>query len=45
MIVRETLQDLQLAIEGTIIMSVSLKETLDAMYDARIPQSWRKVTL
>ena len=43
--VRQTLQDLKLAIEGTIIMSATLKETLDAMYDARLPERWRKVTL
>jgi dynein heavy chain len=41
--VRETLTDLKLAIEGTIIMSVTLRESLDAMYDARVPPSWKKV--
>ncbi|ROT80144.1 hypothetical protein C7M84_001143 [Penaeus vannamei] len=43
-VVRQTLNDLLLAIEGTIIMSPSLKEMLDAMYDARIPDKWRKVS-
>lgn len=42
--VRQTLQDLLLAIEGTIIMSTSLKDTLDAMYDARVPERWRRVS-
>ena len=41
--VRQTLEDLKLAIEGTIIMSAALKETLDAMYDARVPKKWEKV--
>lgn len=35
--------DLKLAIDGTIVMSPALKESLDAMYDARIPDSWMKV--
>ena len=34
-LVRETLTDLKLAIEGTIIMSENLKSSLDSMYDAR----------
>ena len=34
-IVRNTLEDLKLAIEGTIIMSENLKGCLDSMYDAR----------
>lgn len=37
--------DLKLAIDGTIVMSPALKESLDAMYDARIPDSWMKVVL
>lgn len=36
--------DLKLAIDGTIIMSPALKDSLDAMYDARIPESWMKVS-
>lgn len=36
--------DLKLAIDGTIVMSPALKESLDAMYDARIPESWMKVS-
>lgn len=38
-----TLCDLKLAIDGTIVMSQGLRESLDAMYDARIPQQWLKV--
>ena len=41
--VRNTLYDLKLAIEGTIIMSETLRNALDCMFDARIPESWRKV--
>nr|XP_036233287.1 dynein heavy chain 5, axonemal isoform X1 [Bactrocera oleae] len=36
--------DLKLAIDGTIVMSPALKESLDAMYDARIPESWMKIS-
>ncbi|XP_075145766.1 dynein axonemal heavy chain 1 [Haematobia irritans] len=36
--------DLKLAIDGTIIMSPALKDSLDAMYDARIPESWMKIS-
>ncbi|XP_069976193.1 dynein axonemal heavy chain 5-like [Penaeus vannamei] len=43
-VVRQSLHDLHLAIEGTIIMSPSLKDMLDAMYDARVPERWRKVS-
>ena len=41
--VRSTLSDLKLAIDGTIIMSENLRDALDQMYDARVPQAWRKV--
>lgn len=41
--VRTTLQDLKLAIDGTIIMSENLRDALDCMYDARIPSLWLKV--
>lgn len=43
--VQSSLSDLKLAIDGTIVMSPALKESLDAMYDARIPESWMKVTI
>lgn len=41
--VNSTLCNLKLAIDGTIVMSCSLREALDAMYDARVPQAWKKV--
>jgi len=41
--VHTCLCDLKLAIDGTIVMSPALKESLDAMYDARIPETWMKV--
>lgn len=42
-LVRSTLTDLKLAIDGTIIMSENLRDALDNMYDARVPNNWRKV--
>ncbi|KZC10625.1 Dynein heavy chain 5, axonemal [Dufourea novaeangliae] len=42
--VRTTLTDLKLAIEGTIVMSQGLRKSLDAMYDARIPEKWLKIS-
>ena len=42
--VRGTLYDLKLAIEGTIIMSESLRDALDCMYDAKIPKAWLRVS-
>ncbi|RXN05955.1 dynein heavy chain axonemal-like protein [Labeo rohita] len=41
-LVRNTLSDLKLAIDGTIIMSENLRDALDCMYDARIPARWKK---
>ncbi|XP_046400520.1 dynein axonemal heavy chain 8 [Ischnura elegans] len=41
-LVRATLQDLLLAIEGTIIMNENLRDALDNCYDARVPNSWKK---
>ena len=43
--VRITLQDLKLAIDGTIIMSENLRDALDNIYDARVPSAWRKVSI
>uniref|UniRef100_A0A5K3EWX0 Dynein, axonemal, heavy chain 5 n=1 Tax=Mesocestoides corti TaxID=53468 RepID=A0A5K3EWX0_MESCO len=43
-VVRVTLSDLKVAIDGTIIMSESLRDALDNMYDAHIPALWRKVS-
>ena len=42
--VRSTLYDLKLAIEGTIIMSETLRDALDCMYDAKIPKAWLRVS-
>ncbi|CAL8073408.1 unnamed protein product [Calicophoron daubneyi] len=42
--VRICLTDLKMAIDGTIVMSESLREALDCMYDARIPASWTKLS-
>uniref|UniRef100_A0A6P7GBN3 Dynein heavy chain 8, axonemal-like n=1 Tax=Diabrotica virgifera virgifera TaxID=50390 RepID=A0A6P7GBN3_DIAVI len=39
-IVRSTLRDLLLAIEGTIIMSEALGDALDMIYDAKVPSIW-----
>ena len=44
-LVRSTLTDLKLAIDGTIIMSENLRDALDNMYDARIPNAWKKVCI
>lgn len=41
--VYDSLCNLKLAIDGTIVMSPSLRASLDAMYDARIPEKWMKV--
>ena len=37
-LLRRTLTDLVMAIEGTIIMSDDLKEVLDNMFDAKVWQ-------
>ncbi|XP_059169835.1 dynein axonemal heavy chain 8-like [Physella acuta] len=42
-LVRTTLMDLKLAIDGTIIMSENLRDALDNMFDARVPNNWKKV--
>ena len=41
--VRATLMDLKLAIDGIIVMNDTLRDALDCMYDARIPNHWLKV--
>ncbi|KAL8616403.1 Dynein heavy chain 5, axonemal [Nucella lapillus] len=43
-LVRTTLTDLKLAIDGTIIMSDNLRDALDCMYNARIPSTWFKIS-
>eukprot|EP01135_Chromosphaera_perkinsii_P008183 Nk52_evm5s1178 gene=Nk52_evmTU5s1178 len=42
--VRSTLQDLQLAIDGTIIMSESLESALESMFNARVPPLWSNIS-
>ena len=39
-----TLKNLILAIDGTIIMSETLRNALDCMYDARIPAAWLNIS-
>ncbi|CAH8577937.1 unnamed protein product [Schistosoma turkestanicum] len=43
-IMRENLVDLTLAIDGIIVMSEQLRQALDCMYDARIPNQWKKLS-
>lgn len=42
--IRKTLEDLKLAIAGTIIMSPDLQDALNALFDARVPPRWLKVS-
>ena len=42
--VKSTLSDLKLAIDGTIIMASALQNALDALYDARVPDTWAKIS-
>lgn len=44
-LVRSTLTELKLAIDGTTIMSEDLGDALNCMFDARIPARWKKVCL
>ena len=44
-VVRKTLINLRLAIDGTIIMNEDLRDALDNIYDAKIPRSWQKVNI
>ncbi|XP_043743727.1 dynein axonemal heavy chain 5 [Cervus elaphus] len=43
-LVRSTLTELKLAIDGTIIMSENLRDALNCMFDARIPTRWKKAS-
>lgn len=40
LLVKSTLDDLLLAIEGTIIMNEQLRDAFDNIYDARVPKIW-----
>nr|QWY73219.1 dynein heavy chain 5 [Hofstenia miamia] len=42
--VRITLKDLRLAIDGTIIMNENLRDALDCMFDAKVPNFWKKIS-
>ncbi|XP_054710373.1 dynein axonemal heavy chain 5-like [Uloborus diversus] len=42
--VRSDLSDLQLAIDGTIIMNDALREAFEAIYHARVPLQWAKIS-
>jgi len=43
-LVRTTLQNLLLAIDGTIIMSEDLADALNNMFDARVPTAWQAMS-
>lgn len=43
-LVRNTLRDLKLAIDGTIVMAEDLRDALDNIYDARVPSKWKKIS-
>ncbi|XP_065810510.1 dynein axonemal heavy chain 8 [Labrus bergylta] len=43
-LLRTSLTDLKLAIDGTIIMSENLRDALDNIFDARVPNLWRKIS-
>jgi len=40
-IVRTTMVDMVLAIEGTIIMTAEIVESINAIYDFRVPKKWQ----
>lgn len=42
LLVKSTLSDLLLAIEGTIIMNEQLRDAFDNIYDARVPKVWQR---
>ena len=39
---RNTLTDLKMAIEGTIIMSENLQDAFDSLFNAKVPDFWVK---
>lgn len=42
--VRKTLEELRLAIEGTIVMSATLQDALNCIYDGRVPSWWSQIS-
>lgn len=44
-LVGNTLTDLKLAIDGTVVMNDVLKDALDCIFDARVPKVWTKVSI
>lgn len=42
LLVKATLLDLLLAVEGSIIMNEQLRDTFDSIYDARVPKFWQR---
>ena len=43
-LVKKTLKNLIMAIEGTVVMNADIKEIMDNMYDARVPKIWEKLS-
>ena len=43
-LVKKTLTNLKLALEGTIVMNDELKETLNNMFDAKVPSKWLRIS-
>lgn len=39
-LVRETLQNIVQAIDGQIIMTTKLMESINCIYDAKVPHNW-----
>jgi dynein heavy chain len=42
--VTRTLKDLELAIDGTIVMNDMLYNAMNSLFDGRIPEHWRKIS-
>jgi dynein heavy chain len=42
--VRESLEDLQLAIQGTVVMNEQLVQVMNALFDARVPPAWEAIS-
>ncbi|XP_055711493.1 dynein axonemal heavy chain 8-like [Phlebotomus papatasi] len=41
-VIGKNLKDLLLAIDGMIVMSAALQDTMDTLYDGKIPKAWEK---